>query len=314
MRKANGLKNKPVKEVKSVSQFQKNKGRFYKSLIIPSIIILTIITILPVLYLLATSLTSWDLSRPGSLQFIGLRNYIRLLSGGDRRFVNSVVVQLKLSLYTVPAQILLGLGLAVFVKEKFTPGWLTELARGVFLIPMVIPPIVAGLIWKILFTPQVSIINYIVTSLGGQRMEWLGHPDLALVAIAIGSIWMFFPFCFLLLYAGLLSLPEEPYEAAQVDGASFMQTFRYITLPMLGPTLTIVTLFRIIDSIKSFPLVYVITGGGPGTATEPTNFYAYIRAFTYSYAGYSSAMIIVIISFTMLITAILIRRIKWSRG
>lgn len=301
------------KKVAESSFFQEKQKNFFKSLVIPTVVLLTLITILPTIYIMVTSFTSWDLSRPGSFQYVGFRNYIRLLTGGDRRFINSVIVQLKLSVYTVPVQIILGLALAVFVKERFKPGWLTDLARGVFIIPMVIPPIVSALIWKILFTPPVSILNYFVTSLGGERMAWLGDPDLALVAIAIASIWMFFPFCFLLFYAAVLSMPEEPYEAARVDGASGWQSFRFITLPMLGPTLTIVSLFRIIDSLKSFPMVYVMTSGGPGFATEPVNFYAYIRAFTFSYAGYSSAMIIIIIIFTMIITLILMRRIKWSR-
>ncbi len=307
------IKKKDMKVAVPSSHFQEKQRRFFKLLLLPSIITLTLITILPVIYMMVTSFTSWDLSRPGSLQYVGFRNYIRILSGQDWRFVNSVVVQIKLTLFTVPAQILMGLGLAVFIKEKFTPGWVTEFARGVFLIPMVIPPIVSGLIWKILFTPPVSILNYLVTSLGGTRMAWLGDPDLALIAIAIASIWMFFPFCFLLLYAGLLSMPEEPFEAAKVDGASGWQAFRHITLPLLGPTLTIVALFRIIDSIKSFPLIYVMTSGGPGFVTEPTNFYAYIQAFTFSYAGYSSAMIIIVVLFMTLITILFMSRIKWSR-
>jgi len=295
------------------SSWKHEQARFFRSLLMPSVILLTMITILPILYLILTSFTSWDLSRPGSLQFIDIQNYVRIFTK-DKRFWNSVIVQLKLSFMTVPAQVILGLALAMFLKERIKNTWLIELARGMLIIPMVIPPIVAAIIWKILFTPPVSIISYVSTSLGFGQLDWLGDPDLALVAIAIAGVWEFFPFCFLLLYAGLLSLPDEPYEAAMVDGSSGWQTFRYVTLPMLMPTISIVLLFRIIDSIRAFPLIFVMTQGGPGFATEPTNFYAYTQAFTFTYVGYSSAMIVVVFFFTMLLTAFMLRRINWHRG
>ena len=290
-----------------------NQNTFFTWLLMPSVILLTAITILPVIFLIMTSFTPWDLSRPGSLEFIGIENYIRIFTR-DARFWNSVQVQIKLTLLTVPLQIITGLGLAVFLKEKIKNPLLVELARGTFIIPMVIPPIVAAMIWKILFTPPVSILNYIVISLGGEQLAWLGDPNLALLAIAIATVWEFFPFCFLLLYAGLLSLPEEPFEAAMVDGASRWQSFRYVTLPLLGPTLSIVFLFRLVDSIRSFPMIYVMTQGGPGFATEPTNFYAYQQAFSFSYVGYSSSMVVVVLFFTMILTGFLLRGIKWNRG
>jgi len=296
-----------------VKTWKTKQNTFFNQLLIPSVVLLTAITILPVIFLILTSFTPWDLSRPGSLEFIGIDNYIRVLSK-DARFWNSVQVQIKLTTLTVPFQILIGLALAVFVREKIKNPFLMELARGTFIIPMVIPPIVAALIWKILFTPPVSILNYIVTLLGGEQLAWLGDSNLALVVIAIATVWEFFPFCFLLLYAGLLSLPEEPFEAAMVDGASRWQSFRYVTLPLLAPTLSIVFLFRLVDSIRSFPMIYMITGGGPGFATEPTNFYAYQQAFSFSYVGYSSSMIVIVLFFTMILTGFILRGIAWNRG
>jgi len=308
-----GTTSQSLSVSKAIGTWEQSQAKYFTKLLWPSIILLTTITILPVIFLIVTSFTSWDLSRPGSLVFTGLRNYVRIFTK-DPRFWNSVTVQIKLSLMTVPAQIIIGLGLAVFVREKIKNTFLVEMARGVFIIPMVIPPIVAALIWKILFTPPVSILNYVVTSFGANQLAWLGDPDLALVAIAVASVWEFFPFCFLLLYAGLLSLPEEPYEAAMVDGASKWQSFRYVTLPLLGPTLSIVLLFRLVDSIRSFPMIYVMTSGGPGFATEPTNFYAYQQAFSYSYIGYSSSMIVVVLAFTMILTGFILRNINWHRG
>ena len=293
--------------------WKSQQARFFRYMLAPSVILLTLITILPVIFLFVTSFTSWDLSRPGSLEFVAAQNYVRVFTK-DARFWNSVVVQFKLSLMTVPAQVGLGLALAVFIKERIKSKWMVEVSRSTLLMPMVIPPIVAALIWKIIFTPPVSIFSYVTVKLGLGPLDWLGHPDLALVAIAIAGIWEFFPFSFLLLYAGLISLPEEPYEAALVDGATRWQTFRHITLPMLMPTINIVLLFRIIDSIRAFPLIYVMTQGGPGFATEPTNFYAYTQAFSYTYIGYSSAMIVVVLIFTMILTGFALNRITWHRG
>ena len=287
------------------------KRKFYIKLLLPAVIILTIITIIPILYLFTTSFTSWDLSRPGSLQFINIQNYIKLITQ-DERFYNSLWVQFKLTLFTVPAQVIIGLFFAVYIKEKIHNPWFIELARGVFIIPMVIPPIVAALIWKIMFTPPVSILSYLVTKIGLPPLTWLGDPKMALIAISIAAIWELFPFCFLLLYAGLMSIPDEPLEAASVDGASGWQTFWHITLPMLRPTLSIVIFFRLVDSIRAFPLVYVMTDGGPGTVTEPTNYYAFQKAFNYSYVGYSSAMIVVVLAFTMVMTWLMMRSIKWQ--
>jgi multiple sugar transport system permease protein len=293
--------------------WQTARARFFIAMLAPSVILLTLITILPILFLIGTSFTSWEMSRPDSLKFIGLANYVRLVTD-DPRLLNSLWVQVRYTLMTVPFQVVVGLTLALYLKSRIRNQWLMEATRSIFIIPMVIPPVVAALIWRILFTPPVSILSYTVTALGGQPLTWLADPQLALVALAVANVWEFFPFCFLLLYAGLQSLPTEPVEAAQVDGASGWQTLRYVTLPMLRPTLSIVILFQIVDSIRTFPLVFVMTDGGPGFATEPTNYYAYQQAFNYTYIGYSSAMILLVFAFTVLLTLFILRNIQWSRG
>jgi multiple sugar transport system permease protein len=295
------------------SNWRRAQGRFFTTLLVPSLVLLTAVTVLPVLYLISTAFTSWDLSRPDSLKFIWFNNFVQLFTQ-DERFWHSIGVQIRYTLLTVPFQVLIGLTLATFIKNRLGHSWLAEIVRAIFIIPMVIPPIVAGIIWKIMFTPQVSILNYLVVSAGGDKLAWLGDPNLALVAMAIANVWEFFPFCFLILFAGLQSLPEEPFEAARVDGASGWQIFRYVTLPMLRPVLTIVILFQLVDSIRAFPLVFIMTDGGPGFATEPTNYYAYQKAFNYSYIGYSSAMIVIMLIFTLFITYFILRSIKWSRG
>ncbi|MGQ9583768.1 MAG: carbohydrate ABC transporter permease [Anaerolineae bacterium] len=290
----------------SAATWEATRRRFYTAMLVPGVVMLTLITIAPILYLIGTSFTPWDLSRPGSLEFIGFRNYIRLLTE-DTRFWNSVWVQVKLSSLTVPLQVVIGLGLALYLYLQQQIQRLVEIFRNVFIIPMVIPPVVAALMWRILFTPEVSILNYAFGVLGLPQVRWLGHPTLALLAIALADVWQFFPFCMLLLYAGLQALPGEPTEAARIDGASTWQLIRHVLVPMLYPTLAVVILFRVVDSIRTFPLIYVITQGGPGFATEPTNYYAYQQGLFHGYVGYSSAMVVIMFFFTLALSVVILR-------
>ena len=311
--KLNSILIHDISKDRKLNDWRKKSRQFFSSLLIPSLVLLTLITILPFFYIIITSLTGWDLTRPGSFQFVGVRNYLNLFIK-DARFWNSILVQIRLTLYTVPFEMSVGLAVALYLKNNFKAKWLVALSRSVFLIPMVIPPIVAAVIWKILFTPPVSILNYLITTIGLDQLAWLGDPKLALVAIAIAQIWEFFPFCFLLFYAALMSLPNEPYEAAEVDGASFWQSFRYLTIPMLRPTISIVFLFRLVDSLKAFPLIYGMTEGGPGFVTEPPNYYAFVEAFSYSQIGYSSSMIVILFSLSLFLTYLVMRNVQWKRG
>ncbi|MGQ9594910.1 MAG: carbohydrate ABC transporter permease [Anaerolineae bacterium] len=295
------------------AEWEAARRRVYTALLVPGLVLLTLVTIVPVLYLIATSFTPWDLSRPGSLQFVGLRNYLRLLTE-DRRFWNSIWVQVRLSGLTVPFQMAIGLSLAFYLYLQQPIRRLVEVFRNIFIIPMVIPPVVAALMWRILFTPEVSIVTYAIGLLGLPQVRWLGHPTLALLAIAMADVWQFFPFCMLLLYAGLQALPEEPMEAARMDGASTWQLIRHILLPMLRPTLAVVLLFRVVDSIRTFPLIYVITQGGPGFATEPTNYYAYQQGLFHGYIGYSSAIVVIMFFFSLTLSLLILRRVRWEGG
>jgi multiple sugar transport system permease protein len=170
----------------------------------------------------------------------------------------------------------------------------------------VMPPVVVALIWKILFTPDISILDWTLGLLGLPQPAWLADPRLALWAIIVADVWEWFPFVMLMLLAALQMLPAEPLEAARLDGASRWQVFRHITLPLLKPAIVVATLFRLIDSVKAFPHIFIMTGGGPGTATEVTNFYAYLQGFSYTYIGYSSAVIVVMLIATLLMSVMLL--------
>ncbi len=282
--------------------FASAQRRFLLLLLAPAMLVLTVVTIGPLVYLFATSLTPLDLTRPQSFQFTGLTNYQQVL--GDARFWNSVVVQAKLSTATVAAQLLLGLGIAMLLNRALP---LREFVRTAFILPMVLPPIIVAIIWKILFTPLLTPLNLLTLPLGIPQPAWLTSPDLALWTIIVADVWEWLPFSTLVLLAGLQLLPDEPLEAARIDGASAWQTFHLITLPLLRPSILVAGLFRLIDSFKAFPLIFIMTSGGPGTATEPTNYYAYMEAFSYTHIGYSSAIIVLMLFFTLLLSGVLLR-------
>jgi multiple sugar transport system permease protein len=201
-------------------------------------------------------------------------------------------VQAKLSFWGVLFQVLLGMLLALLLH---TQSRVVEFARTFFLIPMVLPPIVVAIIWKLIYTPDISPLYYAAGLLNIAMPSLTSSVDFALTAIIIADTWEWLPFTFLMVLAALQTIPDEFSEAALVDGANRLQIFFYITLPFITPILVISGMFRLIDSVKAFPLVFLLTGGGPGSVTEVTNYYAYLLAFDFNEIGYSSAVTLVML-------------------
>lgn len=255
--------------------------------IVPALVVLSGVTIFPFIFLILVSFTSFDLARPETWTDFSkpLAGYQRLIR--DARFAHSLGVQAKLSVATVSLQLGIGLLGALLLR---THTRFVTLLRTSLLIPMVLPPIVGAIIWKVLYTVSISPINWTLGLLHLPQPVWLADPGLALVAIIIADVWQWFPFPLLSILAALQTIPDELIDAARVDGASSFRIFLHIMLPFIKPTLFVVALFRFVDSIKAFPLIYVLTQGGPGTATEPTNFYAYLKGFSFGFIGYSSTM------------------------
>jgi len=276
---------------------------------VPTLAVLTAVTVLPGLYLLATSLTplnltqpqtAWDFSHP-------LRNYELLIA--DARLLGSLWVQLKLSFWTVGLQMALGFLFALLLNSRSR---LLEALRTVFLIPMVLPPIVVAIIWKVLYTPDISPAHWALAALGRPMPSLITHPVYALPAIIVADVWEWFPFTMLMILAGLQMLPQELLDAARIDGAGGWRLTRHIILPLLRGVLLVALLFRLIDSIKAFPLIFILTDGGPGTVTEVTNYYSYVQAFNFSYLGYSSAITVALVVATVVLSALVLRAIGWG--
>jgi len=287
-----------------VADWRIQQRRAFAAGLTPALAVLLAITLGPTLYLFVTSLTPLNLVNPSTaLDFSEpARNYEALLSDG--RFLNSIWVQVKLSIATVSTQLIVGLGVALLLNSRSR---LLQAVRAAFLIPMVLPPIVVAVIWKILYTPDVSPLHRMLETIGAPVPSLIAGASTALWAIAAADTWEWFPFTMLMVLAALQMIPSEPVEAAQIDGAGRLALFWYIILPYIRPTLVVAGLFRLIDSIKAFPLIYVLTNGGPGTVTEVTNYYAFVEAFNFSYWGYSSAIATLMVAGVLLLSWVIER-------
>ena len=263
-------------------------SRAHYKYLAPSIALLLVLTILPMLFTMYLSTSSLSYTSPRPPRFIGLRNYERLLD--DARFLRSIPVSLLFIAVPVAAQLVLGFIIAVIMNERLPfMRWL----RFVFFAPMVIPPIAMGLMWRVLYTPHLGGLNYFLGLVGIDGPGWLTEPNWALVAIILVAVWGWTPFVGLFFLAVMQSIPEELYEAAIIDGATWVQLARHITLPLLRPTFAFIGIFRVIESLGIFPIIYIITNGGPATATETVNFYGFVSGFNNLRVGYASAIIVV---------------------
>ena len=289
----------PRRAPAALPHWRREQARAFATGLAPALFVLAVITLGPTVYLMVTSLTPLDRVHPHSvLDFSDpLGNYQTLL--GDGRFLNSVWVQTKLSVATVGLQLAIGLGVALLLNagSRFL-----ETARTAFILPMVLPPIVVAVIWKVIFTPDVSPLHRSLDAFGLPVRSLIADPDLALWAIAVADTWEWFPFTMLMVLAALQMVPNEPIDAARIDGAGRIALFRYILYPYIRPTLVVAGLFRLIDSVKAFPLIYVLTNGGPGTVTEVTNYYAFVESFNFSYWGYGSAIATVMVAGVLMLS------------
>jgi multiple sugar transport system permease protein len=241
---------------------------------LPGLTLLAIVMGFPVLYAIVMAISSLTLLKPTLLPLVGLHNFVVVLS--DKLFWSALFLTVRYSAITVIGEFVVGLGIALMLKRAVR---MKPIYFGVLTIPMAMSPISVALIWKMLLQPNLGIINHLLEVGGLPRVDWLGNADLALSTMAMVDIWQQTSFVVLLLAAGLAALPTEPYEAAEVDGASSIQQFFYITLPMLSPVAGIAIIIQLINEFRTYDLPYVLTRGGPGTSTEVLSYFAYRKAF-----------------------------------
>ncbi|KIL39151.1 sugar ABC transporter permease [Gordoniibacillus kamchatkensis] len=262
----------------------------------PAIVILSAFSVIVLGYSIYLSLQNINLVKQAHA-FVGLSNFADLLHDG--RAWSSVGKTLKFSVIATFVELILGLAIALYFNREFRG---RRIVRTLMLIPMIMTPVVSGLIWRIFYDPNAGIINYFLSVIGlGNKYDWLGNVDLAMFAVILSDVWQWTPFVFLILASSLDALPGEPLEAAKVDGATRLQTFWHVVLPLMKPSLLIAFLLRMMDSIKTFDIIYVMTRGGPSLSTETTNMYAYIQGFNNFNISYAT---VINISITIAITFI----------
>lgn len=228
-------------------------------------------------------------------QFIGFSNFARAL--GNEQLYESVKETAIYALVVLPTEIGLGLGLALLVHRTVRSNVLRAVIYVAAMIPIVIPQVAVGVIFRLLYIPDYGLINALLGQTGHEQILWLSSPPLAIFSVASVDIWQWTPFVYLIMYAGLQTVPLESLEAAQLDGASSWGQFRHIELHYLRPLLLLVLFFRLADVLRVFDHVYVLTGGGPGATTEFLSLYLYRLAFRFSDLGQASALAVVVMAF-----------------
>lgn len=270
----------------------------YKRFLLPAMAIVSALTLVPILFTMALSTTSLSYTSTRATKFVGLDNYIKLFE--DERFLDSLWQSAVLIFGPVIIQMILGFCLALVMAERLRGlGWL----RIIFTIPMFFPPIVMGLMWKVLFTPQLGGINYYLSLIGIDGPIWLSEQSTALTAIIVAAVWGWTPFVTIMFFTAMQTFPRDLYEAARIDGASWYQQIRFVTLPLLKETALVVLVFRIMEALAIFPIIFVMTSGGPAGGTETVNYYSFVSGFTFLKVAFASAMILSFLGLLVMILA-----------
>jgi multiple sugar transport system permease protein len=284
--------SKVMKTAKQRTWFQQ-KRLFPWLLVLPCLLVLFAIGLMPLFYVLLLAVTDFSFSKP--LEFVGLTHFAAAVE--DPRFWQGMRVTAWFVFSIVTIQLTLGLAIAWGLSRIHNTARVAALT--VILLPMLLAPTLAGLMWKMLLKARYGAFDFILEQIGIQNIDWLADPTAAMIGVTVADVWQWTPFMALILFAGIQSLSHEVHEAAYVDGASLWDAFRHITLPLIRPFILLTVSLRMIDAFKTFDLIWGITKGGPGSATESIALYTHKVGFTsfdLSYAAAISLMQLVVIT------------------
>ncbi len=269
--------------------------------IVPAVIYLMLLSVFPFIYSVYLSLFDAKLTRMDKKYFVGIENYQNLLT--DQLFLKSIQNTAVLTVSSIALELLLGFAFAkVFLSlRELRTG---QFLRSVAILPMMITPICVGLIFSYILNPTLGILNYLLSGVGVEPLSWFGDPSVALLSIIIINVWQWTPFMMLLMLAGLVSIPKNLYEAAELENAKWYHVTRWIELPAIRDVILIGLILRVIDNLKLFDIVYVTTRGGPGDATELLTYFAYRQDFRFFQVGYGSAAAVIILLISIVVTTI----------
>ena len=254
---------------------------------LPAIIFVALLMIFPVLYTLFLSFTNWNLTSGTPLSFNGINSYVRVLT--EPRFVNAVGRTFAFTFFAVVIEGFLGVASALILNRAFVG---KSIAKLLLLLPLVATPIAVGIVFNLFYDPTIGLANFVLHSLGLPQALWVSSAGSVIPSLILVDVWQWTPMITLIVLAGLAGLSEEPVEAARVDGASEWQILRYVTLPMVMPVILTAVILRLIDALKTFDIIFAMTGGGPGYASETLNIMGFKYSFEYFRMGQSSVILV----------------------
>jgi len=279
-------------------------------LITPATIIIIIFAAFPLLYAINLSLRHVDLtSAVGIGPYVGLDNFRFALN--DKFFWQAARRTVVFAIAAVSVEMVLGIALAFLLNGL---RWGQGIVRSLLILPLAAAPAAVGLVWRYMYHPDFGVYNAIMSMLGLPERNWLGAVNLAMPSVIVFDIWQWTPFVALIVLAGLQSLPKEPFEAAELDGASTWQVLRRLTFPMLGPVLTLVFVLRSIDAIRLYDAIVSLTHGGPGTATETLTYYLYRLGMKFFRLDQASAISLMFLYVTIIFTGVALRSMMLAQA
>ena len=295
-----------VTEITGGRQMQRTEARLGWAMALPALSVIALVAIGPILWAIWESLHLHDLRMPWlGRRFIGAQNYIEAFS--DSRFWDAIGHTVVFAAGSVTIELVVGLALAMAV-DSMTRG--RGVVRTAMLLPWAVPTVVVGLVWRFMFETPGGLVNTVLVRAGVTAPPiWFADPVAAWVPVILADVWKTAPFVAILLLAGLQSIDRSLYEAARIDGAGAWRQFTDITLPLLMPALLVALVFRAVDALRVFDVIYVMTGGGPGTATEPIAMYAFSALLENLRFGYGSALSVMVFVITFLLALVAIRRL-----
>lgn len=281
---------------------KKNRRLFMVATLLPAVLVLVALTIYPFVANVYYSLLRYDLTRPKSRPFVGLKNYGDLLS--DPEFLQTAARTAYFVLLAVGVELLIGLLIAHLLSRIVTG---SPVFRVILVLPIAATPVAVGLIWRLMYNPTGGLANHLLGLAGLPGLKWTASMELVIPSLVLVDVWQWTPFVVLILLAGMLALPEEPFEAARIDGASGFQAFWYLELPMLRPIIFIAIVFRFIDCLKTFDTIWVMTGGGPGYGSTTLNILAFRTGFEFLHMGSAAAIAVLMLILAITVTMALVR-------
>src|SRR6266567_4000850 len=288
--------------------FLARRQRSYILFIVPALVVVGAVIVFPWLFTVWMSAFDWKI---GSVaHFIGFENYIKLAT--NQRFHEAIVHTLYFTALAVVVPLILGTIAALIFHREFP---MRGVLRSIFTMPMMATPVAVALVWTMMFHPQQGVLNYLLSLVGLPPSLWVYSPTWVIPSLVLVEIWHWTPLVMLIILGGLAALPRGLCAAARLDGASEWQLFRYITLPLIAPFLVVAAVIRTIDALKAFDTIYVISQGGPGTASETINLYLYLQAFAFYNVGKASAVVVVFFAIILALALLLLyvrQRARWT--